>query len=156
MEAIEPMSHQPQHFKLTALHAQADGRMTFTFGDGKIYQVDLKKALGRHPILKKVLAPEVFGRAKIADMGRTLRWPGSDDHEVASDQLRAWGIDQAGGLSHARFIAWMFEHELTLDQAAEALGLSRRMVAYYRDGSKEIPKTVALACRGWEAELAAA
>lgn len=156
MEAIEPMNQQPQHFKLVAFQAMDGGLMSLNFGDGKTYQVDLKKALGRHPILKKVLAPEVFRRAKIADMGRTLRWPGSDDHEVASDQLRAWGIDQAGGLSHARFIAWMFEHELTLDQAAEALGLSRRMVAYYRDGSKEIPKTVALACRGWEAELAAA
>lgn len=145
------MNHQAQHFKLAAFQAQPGGRLVLTFGDGKLFEVDLKKAYGRHPILKNVLAPEVFAHAKIVDMGRTLRWPGSDDHEVASDQLRALSIDQAGGFSHAKFIAWMFEHGLTLDQAAQELGLSRRMVAYYRDGSKEIPKTVALACRGWEA-----
>ena len=35
-------------------------------------------------------------------------------------------------------------------RAAEALGLSRRMVAYYSNGEKPVPKTVLLACRGWE------
>ena len=41
---------------------------------------------------------------------------------------------------------------LTLDGAARALGLSRRMLAYYRGGAKPVPRTVALACLGWEAE----
>ena len=41
---------------------------------------------------------------------------------------------------------------MTLDTAAQALGLSRRMLAYYRSGEKRVPRTVALACLGWEAE----
>ena len=40
---------------------------------------------------------------------------------------------------------------LTLEQAAQALGISRRMLIYYRDGEKPIPRAVWLACLGWEA-----
>jgi hypothetical protein len=37
-------------------------------------------------------------------------------------------------------------------EAAEALGLSRRQVAYYASGEHEVPRTVLLACKGWEVE----
>jgi hypothetical protein len=39
----------------------------------------------------------------------------------------------------------------TLDAAATALGLSRRMIAYYEAGKKPIPRVVALATRALEA-----
>jgi hypothetical protein len=39
---------------------------------------------------------------------------------------------------------------------SEALGLSRRQVAYYASGEHEVPRTVLLACKGWEAEQRAA
>ena len=35
--------------------------------------------------------------------------------------------------------------------AAEALGLSRRTIAYYSNGERKIPKAILLACTGWEA-----
>lgn len=38
----------------------------------------------------------------------------------------------------------------TLDEAARALGLSRRMVAYYEKGDRPIPRVVALATRALE------
>jgi hypothetical protein len=41
---------------------------------------------------------------------------------------------------------------LSLSDAAEALGLSRRQVAYYASGERPVPRTVLLACKGWEAE----
>jgi predicted transcriptional regulator len=44
----------------------------------------------------------------------------------------------------------MRRNELSLSTAAEALGLSQRMVAHYRTGSRPIQKTVWLACQGWE------
>lgn len=34
---------------------------------------------------------------------------------------------------------------------AEALGISRRMVSYYRTAHKPIPRAIWLACLGWEA-----
>jgi len=46
------------------------------------------------------------------------------------------------------FRAWRARNQLTT--AAAALGLSRRMIAYYDSGEREIPKTVRLACDGWE------
>jgi hypothetical protein len=47
----------------------------------------------------------------------------------------------------------MDRNKLTLDAAAKALGMSRRMLAYYRNGEKPIPKYVWLACLGWEYSL---
>jgi hypothetical protein len=44
----------------------------------------------------------------------------------------------------------MARHDLKLDTAVLALGVSRRMLAYYRSGAKPVPRTVALACLGWE------
>jgi hypothetical protein len=44
----------------------------------------------------------------------------------------------------------MHRNQLTLDTASEALGISRRMLAYYRNGEKPIPKHIWLACLGFE------
>lgn len=34
---------------------------------------------------------------------------------------------------------------------AELLALARRTVAYYSNGNRPVPKTVLLACKGWDA-----
>jgi len=39
-----------------------------------------------------------------------------------------------------------------LTAAAEALGLSRRTVAYYVSGEQQVPRTVLLALKAWEQE----
>jgi transcriptional regulator with XRE-family HTH domain len=49
----------------------------------------------------------------------------------------------------------MTRHGLTLDRAAEALGLSRRTVAYYRSGEQRVPKTVTPATEGYDERQAA-
>ena len=53
-------------------------------------------------------------------------------------------------MSPDAFKAWRERSALTLDAAAHALGLSRRMVAYYEQGTKPIPRVVALATRALE------
>ena len=53
-------------------------------------------------------------------------------------------------MSHELIWNWMARKDLTIDAAAVALDVSRRMLACYRNGSKPVPHTVALACRGWE------
>ena len=45
----------------------------------------------------------------------------------------------------------MHRNGLSLNTAAEALGVSRRMVSYYRTAQKPIPRSIWLACLGWEA-----
>lgn len=39
---------------------------------------------------------------------------------------------------------------MTLDQAAEALGVSARSISRYSSGREAVPRTLALACLGWE------
>jgi hypothetical protein len=56
-----------------------------------------------------------------------------------------------GEVSHQMFDLWMTRNGLSLTTAAEALGLSRRMVSYYRTAHKPIPRQTWLACLGWEA-----
>lgn len=45
------------------------------------------------------------------------------------------------------FDAWMHRNGLSLISAAEALGISRRTVSYYRTANKAIPRTIWLAQR---------
>jgi len=49
------------------------------------------------------------------------------------------------------FRQWRERQSYTLDSAAKALGLSRRMIAYYETGERPIPSVVALATRALEA-----
>jgi hypothetical protein len=80
-------------------------------------------------------------------MGGSVEW---FDTEFGADNLYAWAKEQAGQSSHEQFDAWMRRNELSLTTAAEALGLSRRTVSYYRAAQRPIPKTVWLACMGYE------
>ena len=74
----------------------------------------------------------------------------NDELEMAADNLRHLAVEQAGGIGHERLIEWVHRHRLTQAQAADAIGISRRMLNYYLSGAKPIPKTVWLACLGWE------
>ena len=75
-------------------------------------------------------------------------WPSGA--EAGADRL--W-LETLSATRHAdtrAFLEWRLKHGLSLSGAADALGLSRRMIAYYSNAEKPVPKTVLLACRGWE------
>jgi hypothetical protein len=57
-----------------------------------------------------------------------------------------------GHADAAESIRWRWKHRLSLTAAAEAVGMSRRQIAYYVSGEHEVPRTVLLACKGWETE----
>jgi predicted transcriptional regulator len=61
-------------------------------------------------------------------------------------------LEQNGRADAVAFIRWRWRNRLSLSKPAETLGLSRRMVAYYESGEQEVPRTVLLALKGWEAE----
>lgn len=134
-----------KHFTLTAVKAMADGILSLTYADGAQLQVDVGPIIRRHPTLRELAAPAVFKRAKVGEWGGSVTW-GKDALELAADNLRARAIEQAGGVSHEYLVNWMAQNNLTLDQAAAALDISRRMLAYYRSGEKPVPRVVALAC----------
>lgn len=141
-----------KHFTLTAVHAIPAGRLELAFADGAVMGVNVSPLIARHPTLARLAEPGVFAQASVGEWGASVTWAKDDNLELAADNLRARAIEQAGGVSHEFVWNWMARHGFTLDTAAQALGLSRRMLAYYRSGEKPVPRTVALACLGWEAE----
>ena len=69
---------------------------------------------------------------------------------MGADRLYHLCREQAGLFSPLVFDEWIKKNSLSLSTAAEALGMTRRIIAHYRSGSRPIPKTVQLACIGWE------
>ncbi|HSV54176.1 MAG TPA: hypothetical protein VLJ57_18805 [Burkholderiaceae bacterium] len=141
-----------KHFTLVGLKVVAPSGLQLSYADGEVLHVELAPIVRKHRSLSPLKEAKVFAKAKIGEWGASVIWNNNDALELAADNLRARAIEQAGGYSHEIIWNWMARHELTLDAAAEALGLSRRMLAYYRSGEKPLPRTVALACLGWEAE----
>ena len=94
-------------------------------------------------------SPELFARARVGEYGADVVW--SDDIDMSADTLWRLAQEQTGAtMSPDAFKRWRERKAYTLDAAARALGVSRRMVAYYEQGSKPIPRVVALATRGLE------
>lgn len=142
---------QPQ-FIITRVTAQLPARLALSFADGFNGVADLADLIARHPTLARLRDDKVFSQVALDEWHRGVVFAGDDDLSLASDNLRALILEQAGEYSHQQIIVWMARHGLSLDAAAEALGISRRMLAYYRSGEKPIPKTVGLAMLGWEAQ----
>lgn len=89
-------------------------------------------------------SPELFRRVRIGEYGTDVTW--TDEIDMAADTLWRLAQEQSGfTMSPEAFKKWRERKAYTLDAAAAALGLSRRMVAYYEQGTKPIPRVVALA-----------
>jgi len=122
--------------------------------NGKTMAVDLREPVSRLRGLKPLREPSVFARAEKGEGGHSLVWPG--DLDMGADRLWEIALEQNGRADAAEFIRWRWRHGLSLTDAAEALGISRRQVAYYASGDESVPRYILLACKGWEAERDAA
>ena len=138
------------HFILTAVEALPDYRLRLTYADGQALQADLSDWIHTTQALVALKDTALFTKAKVGFGGHGVDWI-EDELDLGADNLRNLAIEQAGGIGHERIWNWLHETGLTLEQAAEALGISRRMLIYYRDGEKPIPRSIWLACLGWEA-----
>ena len=95
--------------------------------------------------------PELFAQVRVGEYGTDIMW--SDELDMAADTLWQLAREQSGVTMTANaFRDWRVRHDYTLDEAAIALGISRRMVVYYDHGDKPIPRVVALATRSFEQE----
>jgi DNA-binding XRE family transcriptional regulator len=93
---------------------------------------------------------ELFRQVSLGEHGTDIVWPGGLD--MSNDTLWRLAQEQSGATMTAEaFRDWRKRHTYTLDEAAKALGLSRRMVAYYEQGERPIARIVALATRALEA-----
>ena len=140
------------HFKLVGV-AAADGfRLTLEYADGFTGDVDLSAWIEETPCLAKLKAPAIFRKAKVGAGGWSVDWDKTGDLSLGSDNLRNLAYEQAGMIGHERIWEWMHRNHLSITAAAAAaaIGVSPRMISYYRGGRKPIPPHIWLACRGWE------
>lgn len=144
------MIHDLQH-TLTLVEVTGPAQLRLAFADGAEYPLDLAPVICAYPALALLSDPALFATARLDTRGGYLVWI-DDDLEMAADNLRNLAVEQAGGIGHERLLNWMHDNSLTQQAAAQAIGVSRRMLNYYLSGTKPIPKTVWLACIGWEVE----
>ncbi|MHB1271867.1 MAG: DUF2442 domain-containing protein [Rhodanobacter sp.] len=130
--------------------------LMITWSTGETLPVDVSRLIKRFKLYASLRDPAHFRKAKADAWGHAVLWPGKVD--MGADQIYELAREQAGEWGHERFAAWMTLHGLSLNTAADALGLSRRMMAHYRTGSRPIPHVVALACEAlsarWNAKAA--
>lgn len=138
------------HPKLQSVEALETYWIRTIWSTGETLNVDVGSVLRKTKALKKILEPAVFTNVHLSEWGQGVEW---FDSELGADNIYAWGKEQAGEVSHQMFGGWMHRNGLSLNTAAEALGISRRMVSYYRTAQKSIPRAIWLACLGWEATL---
>ncbi|MEQ1542690.1 MAG: helix-turn-helix transcriptional regulator [Novosphingobium sp.] len=93
--------------------------------------------------------PNAKGPVTIGDWGHSVEW--ADGSERGADSLWLETLSAIGRADSREFLEWRLANGLSLARAAEALGLSRRTVAYYSNGTRPVPKTILLACKGWDA-----
>jgi len=126
------------------------------FMGDRTFDVDLAAFLYTYKVYEPIVDnPELFGQAKVGEWGWDVVWPrdGAEELDISAITLWRLALEQAGeAMPRGDFRAWRERQGLSLTGAAKALGLSRRMVAYYDSGERIIPKTVMLACKGVEWE----
>ena len=136
--------------RITGVKPVRDYVVAISFMKGKTFKVDLRDFVQRLKGLRPLRDPAVFARADVGEGGFSIVWPG--DLDVGADRLHEMALQQNGRADAAAFIRWRWRNKLSLSRAAESLGVSRRMVAYYESGEREVPRTVLLALKGWEVE----
>lgn len=148
-----PALPQPRIVELTT----ADGfQLRIAWQDGSHTHHDLSALVRSQPWAAALRDPAMFRTAQLQDDGWQVLWPGT---EIALSAHGLWDDAHpppaaAQYMSAAEFTAWLHKCGWSFAQAAEALGISKRMLKYYAAGTHDIPKTVWLACMHLAAEHA--
>jgi hypothetical protein len=137
---------------ITGVDARIPATLGLRWSDGTQVDVDLREAL-RTKQFRALRDPDEFARVRVGDWGHSVTW--TSGPELSAETLWLETLSATGRADARAFLEWRLKHGLSLSGAGEALGLSRRMVAYYSNGEKKVPRSVLLACRGWEVEEAA-
>ncbi|MDR2208167.1 MAG: DUF2442 domain-containing protein [Azoarcus sp.] len=115
---------------------------------GQVVCVNFSDFPERFAVFADMRKPDFFRAATVTDWGHTLEWPNGEG--LDADRLMEMALEQSGRNDTLEFRRWQDRNGLSLAAAAEAIGLSRRTVSQYRTGARNVPRTVALACLGWE------
>ena len=143
-----------QSARLASVSTGPAKTLAATCTDGRVLRVDLADVAHRLAMFAPLEDPAEFMTATVSDFGWTLEW--ACGASLDSDRLLEMALEQSGLVENVRFRHWQEDHHLSLSAAATAIGLSRRTVSQYRTGARPVPRTVALACKGWESEIRSA
>ena len=146
------MSTSDKPRSIVSAEPRPPATLLLRWSDGTLATIDLKDHL-RGKAFRSLRDPAEFRRARIGEWGHSVEWPSGAD--LSADMLWLETLSAAGHGDTRAFLEWRLRHGLSLTGAADALGISRRMVAYYSNGEKPVPKPILLACKGWEVSHAA-
>ena len=135
--------------RIESVKTKAPTTLVIVWSTGDVTPVDLAQTIARTRAYKPLLDLKLFKRAELARWGHAVVW--SDDIDMGADGLWEEARRQNPQPDpNDEFEAWKNRNRLTLTTAAHALGLTRRTVSAYASGARPVPKTVLLACKGWE------
>ena len=135
--------------RIESLKAKAPATLVIVWSTGDVTPVDLAQTIAGTRAYNPLLDARQFKRAEVARWGHAVAWNG--DIDMGADGL--WALAQQQNPQpdpNLEFEAWKNRNSLTLTTAAHALGLTRRTVSAYASGARRVPRTVLLACKGWE------
>jgi hypothetical protein len=137
--------------RLQAVQVHPSAILELTFISGQQFSLDMSNDLKAYPGLQPLAKGKAFEGAVLGNAGWTVEWPDLDI-QIGADTLFLDALAQATTDENTRiFIRWRLCHRMTLEQAAKALGVSARGISRYSSGREAVPRTLALACLGWEA-----
>ncbi len=135
---------------IAAVEALPDMALRITWASGSKDIIRLGDLVAASRSLEPLARSEAFNAVVVGEDGWTVAW--GVDIELDADHLFRLARYQAGdSMTPDAFASWRQHHGLSQAKASVALGLSDRMIKYYEDGTHLVPKTVMLACAGYDA-----
>lgn len=139
--------------RLLSVEPLPNYRLRLNFVNGTAYTVSIADDFERYPGLQLLKDTTAFAKAIIiTGEGWTVEWP-ELDIQIGADTLWLDAQAQNAPDENTRIFAqWRVRHRLSLVDAANALGMTVRTMSAYGSGKRPVPRYIALACKGWEAE----
>lgn len=137
--------------RLTAVSSAAEYCLNVRFVNGSSGTVSLKDSIFSLPGLAPLRDLVAFSCAVLGEYGWEAEWP-QFDIQIGADTLFADMLDQCSETPADRFTVWRIRNGLSLAAASRELGVTVRTVSAYGSGARPVPRTVQLACIGWEVE----
>jgi len=126
--------------------------LSVQYQNGQTVTLDCSELPQRFAVFAPLCDPDFFRQVTVADWGHSLEWPHGEG--LDADRVLEMALEQKGRVDTLAFRQWQDTHRLSLAQAAQALGMSRRTASQYRTGARRVPRIVLLALKGWETETA--
>jgi DNA-binding XRE family transcriptional regulator len=146
------MAHTMKRPRFKSVKPLNDFKIQATFIDDSVYVIDFKPFFNESKGLDPLKDPSVFGQVAIDEWGWVVEWEALDI-QIGADTLWLDAQAQNAPDENTRIFAqWRARHGLSLADAASALGMTTRTMSAYGSGKRPVPRYIALACKGWEAE----